>query len=389
LPKKAALARFTIMFLISALLLPAAGISATLDQGINEIDDRIRAKQADTEKSQGRLEALSGELDQLVADYQEAEGKLEEINAAVAKTQRELNSATEQQIFYQDLYNELSVFAYRNGDVYFLEVVLGTRSFKDLIVRLDYLTKMSQRQGEVLTTAKLLRKTVRERRRQLAKQKSEQQELVAASRAQQENIYSLLEQQQALIDSLGEDIKKLQSEKSQKEKQRAVLAAQQTRSTGAPASLSIVFPIPRPYAFSFINDWGFARPGNSAGHQGTDVFAKKGTPLVAMADGVIGPKFGFLRIGGYRLHVVADNGVSYYYAHLNNDTPGTDDGLGGAATAYAPGIAPGVRVKQGQLIGYVGDSGDAETTPPHLHLGITVNGTWVNPYPYLKAADWR
>jgi murein DD-endopeptidase MepM/ murein hydrolase activator NlpD len=375
--------------LVASLVLPAAALSAPLDREIDLIDNRISEKQADTEKSQSRLEALSDELDELVADYQEADGKLEEINDAVTKAQRELNSATEQQIFYQELFNELSVFAYRNGDVYFLEVVLGTRSFKDLIVRLDYLTKLSQRQAEVLNTAKLLRKTVRDRRRALARQKARQTELVAALQAKQDSIYGLLEQQQAMIDALGDDIQKLRSEKKQKERQRAVQAAQQTRSSGAPQSLSIIFPIPRPYAFSFINDWGFARAGNAAGHQGTDVFAKKGTPLVAVADGVIGPKFGFIRIGGYRLHLIADNGISYYYAHLNNDTPGTDDGLGGAATAYAPGIAPGVRVKQGQLIGYVGDSGDAETTPPHLHFGITVNGNWINPYPYLKSVDWR
>ena len=89
------------------------------------------------------------------------------------------------------------------------------------------------------------------------------------------------------------------------------------------------------------------------------------------------------------MHIIADNGVDYYYAHLNNDTPGTDDNQGNEKTAYAPGIAPGVRVKKGQIIGYVGDSGDAEPTPAHLHFGIIVNGQWVNPYPYLKAADWK
>ena len=88
------------------------------------------------------------------------------------------------------------------------------------------------------------------------------------------------------------------------------------------------------------------------------------------------------------MHLISDDRVDYYYAHLDNDSPGTDDGKGGASTAYAEGIAPGVSVKRGQVIGYIGDSGDAESTPPHVHFGITLK-SWINPYPYLKAADWK
>jgi murein DD-endopeptidase MepM/ murein hydrolase activator NlpD len=180
----------------------------------------------------------------------------------------------------------------------------------------------------------------------------------------------------------------LESQKLQKLSELKA-AQEELKSVSGNVNIAITFPIPKPYAHSYINDWGFPRVGNPSGHQGTDIFAQKGTPVIAVADGVISEQFGFLRIGGYRLHIIADNGVDYYYAHLNNDTPGTDDNQGNEKTAYAPGIAPGVRVKKGQIIGYVGDSGDAEPTPAHLHFGIIVNGQWVNPYPYLKAADWK
>src|SRR5690606_32955657 len=102
---------------------------------------------------------------------------------------------------------------------------------------------------------------------------------------------------------------------------------------------------------------------------------------------------------GYMVTVCGDDGREYHYIHLNNDSPGTDDGRGGPAGAYAPGIRPGVRVARGQWIGYLGDSGNAETTPPHLHFEIEdprlgdarvrggrYRGDRINPYPSLVAA---
>ncbi|HWH31564.1 MAG TPA: cell wall-binding repeat-containing protein, partial [Egibacteraceae bacterium] len=91
-------------------------------------------------------------------------------------------------------------------------------------------------------------------------------------------------------------------------------------------------------------------------------------------------------------------GLESVYVHLNNDSPGTDDGAGGPEWAYAPGIREGVRVERGQWIGYVGDSGNAESTGSHLHFELHDpelddpcldgyrNPTWMNPYPSLVGA---
>ena len=73
-----------------------------------------------------------------------------------------------------------------------------------------------------------------------------------------------------------------------------------------------------------------------------------------------------------------DDGWQTYYIHLNNDTPGTDDGQG---WGIAPGIRPGVHVQAGELIGWMGDSGNAEGTSPHLHFELRdPAGVIVNPY---------
>lgn len=139
-------------------------------------------------------------------------------------------------------------------------------------------------------------------------------------------------------------------------------------------------------------DWFWAARSHGI-HHAQDLMSEKMTPVVAAADGTI-------RLVNWtdephmnpeRCCTVAlrhDDGWESWYIHLNNDTPGTDDGL---AWGIADGIVPGTRVKAGQLIGWVGDSGTAEETGPHLHFELRdPAGVIVNPFQSLAnaGANW-
>ncbi|NIU17798.1 MAG: M23 family metallopeptidase, partial [Actinobacteria bacterium] len=79
-----------------------------------------------------------------------------------------------------------------------------------------------------------------------------------------------------------------------------------------------------------------------------------------------------------------DSGWESWYLHLNNDTPGTDDGAG---WGIMPGLERGSRVRAGQVIGWMGDSTNAESTAPHLHLELhDPAGNPVDPYPHLRSS---
>ncbi|HSQ36624.1 MAG TPA: M23 family metallopeptidase [Acidimicrobiia bacterium] len=118
-------------------------------------------------------------------------------------------------------------------------------------------------------------------------------------------------------------------------------------------------------AYTFRDSWGEARPGGR-GHTGVDMMSPNGTPLVAIENGVI-VNPGWHYAGGIGLYVKGDSGDSWYYAHLS---------------AYASGIGAGTRVAAGQLIGYVGETGNA--AGPHLHLAhILPSGQYINPYPVV------
>jgi hypothetical protein len=145
---------------------------------------------------------------------------------------------------------------------------------------------------------------------------------------------------------------------------------------------NIVFPTDR--TITFIDDFGNARSGHS--HEGIDMMGEKMTPLYAAVDGrvsyIVIPEASW----GYAVVLRDSDGYTYHYLHINNDTPGTDDGNGGTQYAYAPGISRGTSVTKGQLIGWMGDSGNAETIASHLHFEIRLDGTAINPFPSLTAA---
>jgi len=133
-----------------------------------------------------------------------------------------------------------------------------------------------------------------------------------------------------------------------------------------------IFPIERQ---SYYTDtYGAIREGGKRLHEGVDIFDKKGTKIFSVCSGKV-EKIGWNRLGGERVGIRGKDGNYYYYAHLDqiNDQ-----------------LFVGKEIKKGELIGTMGNTGDAITTPDHLHFGIELpNGEWVNPYPFLKVWEFN
>jgi murein DD-endopeptidase MepM/ murein hydrolase activator NlpD len=140
-------------------------------------------------------------------------------------------------------------------------------------------------------------------------------------------------------------------------------------SDGVPPWRDFICPIDGPA--QFINDWGFPRTGGRS-HEGTDIFAARGTPIVAMADAVV-TKISRRDVGLGGLTVTYEiDGHRVYNAHL---------------AEVEEGLRVGDELETGQVIGTVGTSGNAVATPPHNHLGMYLpGGAVVNPYPLLRRA---
>ena len=157
--------------------------------------------------------------------------------------------------------------------------------------------------------------------------------------------------------------------KSRKERDQQFAARARSLFTplhGAGLQMPVVGIQPR----DLSNSWHFSRDGGRRKHKGIDIFASKGTAVVAVADGIVS-YIGEQPKGGLCLWLTTEAGTSFYYAHLDR---------------WAPGLYDGMDVASGVLLGYVGNTGNARTTPPHLHFAVNDNDEMVNPYPILTKA---
>jgi murein DD-endopeptidase MepM/ murein hydrolase activator NlpD len=116
-----------------------------------------------------------------------------------------------------------------------------------------------------------------------------------------------------------------------------------------------------------IADTWHAPRGTGRQHEGQDIFAPRGTPVLSATNGFV-YKIGENNLGGQTVSVIGSGGRVYYYAHLDK---------------YAPGLEVGDRVSTRTVLGYVGTTGNAQGTPPHLHFGIYGMNGAINPLPLL------
>ncbi|HUP45869.1 MAG TPA: M23 family metallopeptidase [Thermoanaerobaculia bacterium] len=145
--------------------------------------------------------------------------------------------------------------------------------------------------------------------------------------------------------------------------------AEKARALFAPLS-AIHMPVVGIRPTDLNDSWGAPRDGGRRPHRGIDIFASRGTPVVAVAGGFVS-YIGVQPKGGFCLWLTTETGTSFYYAHLDR---------------WAPGLYEGMEVETGDLLGFVGNTGNAVSTPPHLHFGISQNDEMVNPYPVLTRA---
>lgn len=150
----------------------------------------------------------------------------------------------------------------------------------------------------------------------------------------------------------------------------------------------LVFPVVA--AVSYTDDFG--APRWQGAHEGNDIMAARKSKVVAVESGHV-TKWRRSASAGCMLYLHGKSGTEYMYVHLNNDRTRRNDTHSNRTCrngiAYAPGLRNGQGVRAGQLIGYVGDSGDADGISPHLHFELHPNGRRaVSPYKRLRAA-WR
>ena len=363
---------------------PAAPAAAVTQAQINGAESRYRALQQEIASMQRQLQAIqarSAEVADKVlsanATLEATKGKLLETQARLAQARRTYDARVQ---LLADRAREAFI---RGGAGSNLDFLLSSQSLADFTDRLEFVDRVTASDADIATQVENLKTQLGENVRELQRLQSRQQAIYNDLRDQQLLLEQQFQQQQALID----DIKAKREEAAAtiaklKRKQRQELAAQFAATTGASSAsvgngIFATCPVGQPRAFG--DDFGAPRySGGFHLHMGNDILAPMGTPIYAPFDGVASESSNPL--GGLSVNVRGAAGY-VYNAHLS--------ALGQLGPVHA-----------GQIVGYVGDSGDAQGGPTHDHFewhpdaipqnwpassyGYSVIDGAVNPHPLLE-----
>jgi peptidoglycan LD-endopeptidase LytH len=312
-----------------------------------------------------------------VARYEEAEDALGvAVNQSVAIT-RELEAArANQDASAATLHDRISAIYKSGGGTALLASVLSSKDPQELFARaanVSAIVRVDTANAEVAGSAANRLVALEEKARANA---SEKIRLATVLDEETAVVNALFAEQAAALANADATVKRLVAEEQARARAEAArLLALQQRSYGAvdpsgdhldpyagPPGACPVGPV-----HSFVDTWHAPRSGGRQ-HQGTDVFAPKGTDAYAVVDGVV-DKVGNGGLGGISLWIRGANGDRYYYAH--NDVN------------Y---VTVGQQVKAGQVVAIVGNTGNAETTPSHIHFEAHPGGgAAANPFSWLAA----
>jgi murein DD-endopeptidase MepM/ murein hydrolase activator NlpD len=375
---------------IAALVLsvPVAGAAPSSSQVQNAHEASVQAEQRLNE-IQSQINSIQLSLATAVSRVDQAEGELEQLVAQIAETKARLAQA---QARYEEIraqLNDRAVQAFMSGPGSSLEMVLGATSLDDLSDRLEYVDAVAQSDADLAQEVANLQAALEVEAQNLEQLRVQQRAKVVAVRELRDQILNQLTQVQQLRDQAAREVSQTIANYRRLRGARADYLenlAQQTSSSPPHTAVSLPAGFTNPLQVCPVDDPrvfgdGFGAPRYAGGfhlHAGNDLVSNYGTPIRAPFDGVA--KRSYNALGGNSEYVYGASGY-VYNAHLDHYSENSDG-----------------PVQAGDIIGYVGDTGDAIGTPhdhfewhpnsvpsnwPASYYGYTVIGSAVNPYPVL------
>ncbi len=303
------------------------------------------------------MESIQGDLDATTLKIEKLRDETEHLNEEIASLEARMTElGNERKALLDDAIaraNEL----YRAGSVETLEVLFSSKDFGELADRAEILSQVSMQDATVFVKLSRTEAELEVLSEDLLAREAEldrtAEQLAAENKRLQEQFRSIASEYQRLRRKLA-----------QAEPAEPVVAPS---SGSAPIKIKVSGDMTCPVAgpHSFVDSWGAPRAGHT--HQGVDIMADYGTPIVAITSGVA-TYVAFDGSGGNMIFLDGDDGNAYWYMHNQENF-----------------ISEGQHVEVGEQIGTVGDTGNASGTP-HLHFEFHPGGgAAVNPYPLVSS----
>ncbi len=381
----------TLALVATTSLATSAAADPPSAQQVQNAKDRVTQLAQEAHAAQRQLDAISVRANAVAAELDREQGRLEKLTAELLHTQLTLAQARAKYDAIVTQLNDRARTMFMEGPASDLEFLLGASSFSDLTDRLEYVNVVASNDADLATQVQNTKNVLSAKEQNLESLQAAQRAVVASVRQKRQEVADLLRQATAKYDEIA--AKKAEAEKLAKKlsAQRQAWVNAHFSFSGSPhASVAMppgwagtlqVCPVGQPRAYGD----GFGAPRYAGGyhlHAGVDILAPMGTPIYATFDGYATENPNGL--GGLAVEVHGAPGYTYN-AHLS------------AYSDHSTGT-----VHAGDVIGYVGDTGDAQGGPPHDHFefhpnsfpsgwpssyyGYTVIGSALNPYPLLVDA---
>ena len=352
------MARRVLFALLGAVALCALAAPVHAARDLTSIKQRVQAVEARA----ARLDAAAGEA---AVRHNAAMDRLDAARAETLRTRRELVRTRAQLVVARETLSSRLASLYRRPDPDLLELVVSSGSLTDLVSRTEALQGAAGQDAGLVRTVRARRVALRAAQVRLARAIDESRAEAAAAARERDRIRGLLAEQRRVVSQARGELKAALSARVQ-DRVRQARAKGAEDIPVAPPGTEPVFPVAAPSTFS--DDW--MAPRGSRYHEGIDIMAAMGAPIVAVVSGTI-VRPGETPVSGIRLWIRGDNGDEYFYCHLSG---------------FAPGTREGARVRAGEVVGYVGMTGDAQGTVPHLHFEIHPGGGGpIRPYPLVSS----
>ncbi|HUF15525.1 MAG TPA: M23 family metallopeptidase [Acidimicrobiia bacterium] len=325
---------------------------------------QVEAACADSREQLADYRAAQAAFEDAALDYEAALNEVEFLERKQGRIQGSVDSHSDELLVVQDMLEEQAVQMYMMGGFNNPGIILSASSVDQVMTTSEFLSSATLGGQESISDLIAAKGELTRYQGDLETVHGELKVAEAESLDILNRQEEAMDAEQAAYAKLSGRCKDLTAQYDKEQAEARARAAQ--RASGSIQVGSFICPM-TPGRTSFIDSWGFPRSGGRR-HKGVDMFAARGEPIYAVQTGTASASSNSL--GGISVHLRADTGFTYYYAHLDSRS-----------------FSGSTRVSQGDVVGYNGNTGNASSTSPHLHFEIRPNGGGpVNPYPTVRAA---